>query len=264
MEYQAIILGKKDNIATITLNRPEKLNAWNDQLREDLHDALIDVDHDDETRVVVITGSGRAFCAGVDIKETQLKRIEDKKKGEVEQVVREGTEGPLVLTKVRKPVIAAVNGLAIGVGTTFILPCDIRIAAESAKFSIPFIRMGLQPEFGSTYFLSRLIGFGKTCELVFTGKMINAKEAKEIGLVNQVVPDDELLKTTYEMAISMAKLPPLAMQISKRALYQGLHADLTSQLQLERFGLTYLHGTEDFAEASKAFVEKREPRFTGK
>ena len=124
--------------------------------------------------------------------------------------------------------------------------------------------MGLAPEFGSTYFLSRIVGIAKACELVFTGKMIDAREAKEIGLVNQVVPAGELSQTTYEMASTIAKMPPLAMRVSKMGLYQGLNSDLATQLRYESYGINFLRGTKDFEEATKAFLEKRDPVFTGK
>lgn len=265
-KYETIILEKRGNIATITLNRPEKLNTENAKLAEELIDVFDVVDRDDDVKVVVITGAGRAFCAGADLKERFLQRVEDKKKGIVVDVTREFSEvGCMALTKVKKPVIASINGAAIGFGCTLALACDIRIASENARFSLPFARVGLIPEFGATYFLPRLIGMGKACELVFTARMIDAKEAKEIGLVNQVVPHDKLSQATYEMAESITKLAPLAIQLSKRALYQGMSAtDLASQLQYEAFPLNYLFGTEDLEEGARAFLEKREPIFRGK
>lgn len=266
MSYETIILEKKENIATITLNRPEKLNAENPKMAEELVEVFDVVDKDDDVRVVVITGAGRAFCAGADIQERFLGRIERRKRGITEDVTREFSEvGCAALAKIRKPVIASINGAAVGVGCTLALACDIRIASENARFSLPFARVGLLPEFGATYFLPRLIGMGKACELVFTARMIDAGEAKEIGLVNQVVPHAKLSEATYEMAKSMTKLAPLSLQLSKRALYQGMTAsDLASQLQYEAFALNYLYATEDHEEGGRAFLEKREPIFKGK
>ena len=265
-KYETIVLVKNENIATITLNRPEKLNAESPKLAEELVDVFGVVDEDEDVRVVVITGAGRAFCAGADLKERFLQRAENRKKGIVEDVTREFSElGCLALTKVRKPVIAAINGVAIGIGCTLALACDIRIASENARFSLPFARVGLMPEFGSTYFLPRLVGMGKACELVFTAKMIDAKEAKEIGLVNQVVPHEKLGEATYEMAKSILKLAPLSIQLSKRALYHGMSApDLASQLQYEAFAVNYLFRTEDLEEGARAFFEKRDPVFKGR
>jgi len=265
MSYETVILEERENIATVTLNRPEKLNALNPKMGEELLDVFNVVDQDDDVRVVIITGAGRAFCAGADIQERFLAKIEQRKKGVVDDITMDFNELlPLTLAKVRKPVIAAINGPAVGFGCTLTLLCDIRIASENARFSLAFCRMGLSPEMGSTYFLPRLVGMGKACELVFTAKMIDAKEAREIGLVNQVVPVNELMKTSYEMANSIAKLAPLALRVSKRALYEGMNNDLATQLQYEAFAINYLRGTKDHEEGAKAFLEKREPVFQNK
>jgi len=265
MKYETIILELEDQIATITLNRPEKLNAENNKMADELVDVFQAVDRMEEARVVVITGAGRAFCAGADLKERFLPRIEEKKKGVIRDVTQEFSElGCLALAHIRKPTIAAVNGPAVGVGCTLALSCDIRIASTEAKFGFPFVRVGLSPEFGSTYYLPRLIGIGKACELIFTGQTIDAQEAKEIGFVNQVVAPDQLKEVTYGMAGKILKMPPIAIQLSKRALYQGMRApDLASQLQNETFAFVHLLGTRDHEEGVKAFLEKREPVFKG-
>ena len=265
MKYETISLEKKETIATITLNRPEKLNAFNPKMQEELLDVFAAVEQDNEVRVVVITGVGRAFSAGADIQESFLRKIEERKKGIIEDVTQEFVEvGCLALARITKPVIASINGPAIGLGCTFCLACDIRIASESATFSFAFPSVGVTPEFGSTYFLPRLVGIGKACELMFTAKMIDAKEAKEIGLVNLGTPAGELTKTTYEMASSIAKLAPLAIRISKKALYLGMNNDLSSQLRHEALALNYICGTEDHEEGAKAFLDKREPIFRGR
>ena len=265
MKYETIILEKKETIATITLNRPEKLNALNPKMQEELMDVFAAVEQDNAVRVVIITGAGRAFCAGADIEELFLKKIEERKKGIIEDATQAFIEvACLALAKITKPVIASINGPAIGFGCTLSLACDIRIASEDASFSLAFPKVGIAPEFGSTYFLPRLVGLGKACELVFTAKMFDAKEAKEIGLVNLVTPVDELTKTTYEMASSIAKLAPLAIRVSKKALYQGMNNDLASQLRHEAFALNYLCGTEDHEEGARAFLDKRPPVFRGK
>ena len=271
MNYQTIILEKKDNITTLTLNRPEKLNALNPQMMAELVDAFHSIDQDDETQVLVITGAGRGFCSGADLSARAGNQgpgpsVEERTARETEDITLKGfpCEAPLALVGMKKPVIAAINGVAVGGGCTLTLACDIRIASEAARFSIPLTRVGLTLELGSSYFLSRLIGIGKACELIFTGRMIDAKEAKEIGLVNQVVPAEELMETTYEMASSIIKAAPLATGISKQGLYQGMNADLTTQLRWESLALSYLGGTEDSKEAAKAFVEKRDPVFRGR
>ncbi len=271
MEYQAILLEKKNNIATLTLNRPEKLNALNPQMMVELVHAFRNVNQDDEIKVLVITGTGRGFCSGLDLSAQAGNQgsgsgTEEKTETEIEGISRSDfpREAPLALAGMKKPVIAAINGIAVGAGLTLTLSCDIRIAAETAKFSIPLTRVGFTFELGSSYFLSRIIGVGKACELVFTGRMIDAREAKEIGLVNQVVPADQLTEIAGEMAGNIAKAAPLAQEISKMGLYQGLDADLPTQLRWEVLANGYLGGTEDCKEAIKAFMEKREPIFKGR
>ena len=271
MDYETIILEKKNNITTITLNRPEKLNALNPRMMAELVDAFHSVDQDDETMVLVITGAGRGFCSGADLSPqagSQGPRSggEEKPERGIDDVTLKGfpREAPLALAGMRKPVIAAINGVAVGGGCTLTLACDIRIASDVARFSIPLTRVGFTLELGSSYFLSRVVGIGKACELVFTGRMIDAAEAKEIGLVNQVVPADKLLETTYEMAADIIKAAPLATRITKAGLYQGMNADLPTMLRWESLALGYLSGTEDQREAVRAFMEKRPPVFKGK
>ena len=271
MEYQTIVLEKKDNISTLTLNRPEKLNALSPQMMAELVHALRHVSRDEETRALVITGAGRGFCSGVDLSARGGSQgpgpgSEEQTEEESQDVTLRGfgQEAPLIMAGMKKPLIAAINGLAVGGGCTFALACDIRIAADTARFSIPLTRMGFTFELGSSYFLSRVVGIGKACELVFTGRMIDAAEAKEIGLVNQVVPADELMDTTYQMARDIARAAPLATQVSKAGLYQGMDADLTTQLRWEALALGYLAGTEDIKEAARAFMEKRDPVFKGR
>ena len=255
MNYETIILEKKDYIATVILNRPDRLNAINDQMVNELFDALASADRDDETRVIVITGTDRSFCSGADLRDERLGRRD---------VVRTLADRMFAALNIDKPIIASINGFAIGGGCTMTLHCDIRIASEAAKFQLPFVRIGVCTELGSTYLLPRLIGMGKACELLFTSKMIDAKEAKEIRLVDHVVPASNLAKATYEMAGSIAKLPPLAMQMNKKGLRQAMHTDLPTQLQYEALANYYLHDAEDHKEAIKAFREKREPIYKGR
>lgn len=265
MEYKTIILQKKDGIATITLNRPDRLNALTPQMADEMTDVFGVVDKDAEVKVIVLTAAGRVFCAGADMDEWFLPMAKERRKGVPGDWTNHFAETtPVALSRVRKPIIAAINGAAVGWGCSITLPCDIRIASEEAKFSLPFVRVGISPEMGASYFLPRLVGMGKACELILTGKMIDAREAKEIGLVNQIVPAAELIKVAYELAASIAKLAPLALMVSKRLLNRGLDADLYTQLQYESYSINYLFSTEDFEEASKAFVEKRQPVFKGK
>ena len=265
MSFETIILEKKEGIATITLNRPDKLNAWSSQMSQEFGNALRDIDNDDNVRVVVITGAGRAFCAGADLggfdaaikaELSPARRVRDETKRDV--------LGSTDIRRMPIPFIAAINGHAVGVGLTLTLACDIRIASDRAKLGAIFARVGLIPEFGSTYNLPQIVGIAKACELVFTGKIIDAAEAEKIGLVNQMVPHDELMTATMELARNIAHMPPFAVQMAKLSLYQGLDSTLQTQAIWERFVQNYLKYTEDHAEAVRAFLEKREPVFKGK
>ena len=256
MDYQTIILEKTEHIATIRLNRPDKLNAMNTMMVHELADALASADVDSETRVVVITGVGRAFSAGTDLTE------ERPEGGSVPG--RTTADIGFDAFDIEKPIIASINGVAVGGGCTLTLSCDIRIASESAQFQLPFTRLGGCTELGSTYLLPLLIGMGKASELILTSRMIDATEAMDIGLVNRVVPANELAAATYEMAGSIAKLPPLAVQMNKRGLRQAMNADLSSQVRYEVLANVYLNDTEDHKEAVRAFREKREPVYRGR
>ncbi|MGQ9695954.1 MAG: enoyl-CoA hydratase/isomerase family protein [Thermodesulfobacteriota bacterium] len=266
MEYFTILVEKKEKITRVTFNRPEKMNALNEQMAEELVSCLEDLDKDAEARVVIFTGAGKAFLAGADLRERFLPKIELRKKGLLKDPTFEFAErGALALSRLRKVTIAAVNGAASGLGSTLALACDIRLASTAARFTFPFLRLGILPEFGATYYLPRLVGMGKACELIFTGDTIDAQEAKEIGLVNKIFPEEKLMEEVFALARKIAKMPPLALSISKRALYQGLRApDLASQLQYETLALVHLFGTADHEEGVRAFLEKREPFFQGK
>jgi 2-(1,2-epoxy-1,2-dihydrophenyl)acetyl-CoA isomerase len=261
MEYTTLIVEKKEHIGTVKFNRPEKLNAMSNQGFDEFVQALLAMDRDDEVRVVIVTGAGRAFSAGLDLNEAR-KNLE----AGFSVVPVQGTIAWIahIIRNMTKPVIAALNGLAVGGGFTIALACDIRIASEEAQLSAAFLRVGLVPEFGSTYNLPRLVGIAKACELVFTGKTLGAKEAREIGLVNEVVPKSELEAVTNKMAAEIVQVAPIALKLAKQALYQGLDADLVTQIKFETLGQSVCFGSEDFKEGMQAFAEKRKPVFKGK
>lgn len=265
MAYSTIILDKAEGIATLTLSRPEKLNALNETMAAELLDAFAQVEQDNDVRVLIITGAGRAFWAGADVKDLFLKGIEQRKRGEETfDIIGWLHKCCLQLRNMPKPVIASISGHAVGIGVTLPLQCDLRIASEEAMFSVPFVQLGLIPEFGSTYSLTRLIGLAKACELVFTGKSIGATEAKEIGLVNEVVPAAELKAATYQLAKTIAQGAPVAMRMAKEGLYQGSEADIHTQLRYETLAYNILLPSEDHEEGVRAFLEKRKPTFKGK
>ncbi len=266
MAYETILVEQKDGIASITLNRPEVLNAFTLKMGGELMDALRGLKEDAETKVLILTGAGRAFCSGADIRGFN-EQVERRKKGERSREP-EGTEFdsamPLTMINFPKPIIAAINGAAVGIGFTITLPCDLRIASENAKLGAVFTRVGLVPEFSSSYLLPKLIGLGKALELVLTARMIDAHEAKEIGLVNKVVPANTFMDETLAMAQMMAKGASVALKLAKRALHHGAGATMLQAMQYEHFAQAHCAETFDHEEAVRAFLEKREPRFQGK
>ena len=265
MEYEHIILDKKDGIATITMNRPEKLNAFNPKMYAELSAAATEVSSDDDIRVAILTGTGRAFSAGADFKQRFQAEIDQKQVGRsnITHKLPRYPSGVTDLTSVRQPVIAAINGFAIGVGFNYALQCDIRIASDKARIRLPFTQLGQTPEAFSTYYLPRLIGLGKAFELWFTSRWMESQEALEIGLVNQVVPDDKLMDSALEMASAIAKNAPTALMLTKRLGYLGISSHIDAARHLENFAQDYAYGRKDFREAVAAFSEKRDPEFTG-
>jgi len=268
MEYKDIAVEVKDHIATVTLNRPQKLNAYTTLMGDELTHAYTDLSKDTDVRVIVMTGAGRGFCSGADVGNVFQKQINDEGKPAssariTAQVVHPRSGLHYALYNCAKPTIAAINGPAVGIGLTLTLLQDIRIMAEEASIGAIFARMGLMPELGSTFMLPRVVGLAKALELTYTAKFLKAKEALDIRLVNQVVPGEGLMAAVREMATQIASLPPLALAVSKRALYQGAENDFDAAVQTETFGLDYLFKTHDHKEAVTAFLEKRPAKFHG-
>jgi len=261
MDYQTIKVTNDEGVATILLNRPEKMNALNMEAIQELIRATEDVSTDETVKVVVLTGAGRAFCAGGDLASTMYDVTNP---AEVRKIIIEFGKVPLNLRNMPKPVIAAVNGPAVGVGLGFALSADIIIASEVARFGHVYANIGLMSDGGSIYFLPRLIGVAKACELMFTGKVIDAKEAEKIGLVNQVVPADRLEIAIKEVAFRLAKGPAMAIALQKISLYQGLTMDLSTAIEWEARAMSLCMLSEDMKEGIRAFKEKRVPLFKGR
>jgi len=267
MDYKEIAVEVRDHIAVVTLNRPQKLNAYTALMGDELTHAYESLGKRHDVRVIIMTGAGRGFCSGADVGAVFQKDIDERAQGNAprgNEVVHPRSGLHYALHNCPKPTIAAINGAAVGIGLTLTLLQDIRIMAEEASMGAIFARMGLMPELGSTFMLPRLIGLAKALELTYTAKMLKAKEALDIGLVNQVVPGEGLMAAVRQMASQIADLPPLALAVSKRALHQGAESDFDAAVQAETFGLNYLFKTQDHKEAVAAFLEKRPAQFQGK
>jgi len=263
MNWEHVLLNKKDHIAWITLNRPEKLNAFGGRMRQEISEAVQDVCTDNEVRVIVITGAGKAFCVGGDVTEF----VSGETKALTETLPNERpamSQIVLALNRVEKPVIAAVNGVAAGGGVNLALACDIRIASEKARFAQVFTRRGVHPDWGGIYFLPRLVGYAKAAELIFSGEVIEAQEAYQLGMVNQVVPHDQLMEAAGKMAERMAKNAPIPIAFAKRGLQNFYKWDLAQALDYESYVLGVTMKTEDIKEGFTAFLQKREPNFKGR
>ena len=259
----AVAVQNHNGVCTITLNRPDVLNAFNDQLTTELHEALKAAEKDAAVRVIVITGAGRAFSSGQDLADLKTRYVP----GYVPELGDDLRRryNPIIkrIREMEKPVIAAVNGVAAGAGCSLALACDMRIASDQASFIEVFVNVGLIPDSGSTFMLPRLVGLGKAMELCCTGQKVDAAEALRLGLVNQVVPTAELNDATAKLAGKLASLPARAIALTKRLLNKSLQNDLTAQLEAETFDPETAGKTADHHEGVMAFLEKRKPVFKG-
>jgi enoyl-CoA hydratase len=260
MEFRLIIYEKSEAIATITLNRPEALNAFSKEVVAEVLQALEDAKNDENVRVVVLTGAGeKAFSAGADIK--AMKGMNALKARELSLM---GEKLCYAFEHLEKPVIAAINGFALGGGLEVAMSCDLRIASETARMGQTEINIGLIPGWGGTQRLTRLIGKTKAKELIYTGKIIDAKTAEQLGIVNMTVPADKFKETVKQFASELAQKAPVALKVAKALIDKGSDIGLDSALALEREGFGVVASSEDLQEGVAAFTEKRKPAFKGK
>jgi enoyl-CoA hydratase/carnithine racemase len=263
MDYEQILYEPRPaGVALITLNRPEKLNAWTDRMHAELRDAITAANADPEIGTIVLTGAGRGYCAGYDINAWRQSlsgaQPEQSDRGEDEHT---GDNWVQTVRKA-KPIVAAVNGVAVGVGLTHILPADIRIAGESARFGAIFVRMGVVPELASSYYLAQLIGLGAAQELCLTARMVDADEALRLGLVSRVVPDDRLLDEALALAGEIAAFPGPQLRLVKELFTRNaVEQDTDAVLARESEALRRAYASPEFREAVSAFTEKRPPNF---
>jgi enoyl-CoA hydratase len=260
MEYQNILFNVEEEIATITFNRPKVLNALNFDVLTELLDAVTICEKDEKIKALILTGAGdKAFVAGADIA-----RMQDSTSLEMVPLMELGHRTFRLIETMPKPSIAAVNGFALGGGTELAMSCDIRFASEKAVFGQPEILIGVIPGWGGTQRLPRLVGMGIAKELILGGGQINAQRAYEIGLVNKVIPPENLMAEARKFAVKLAKLPPFAMKMGKDAMNYGYDLSLDNANKLEIACIVQCFSTQDQKEGMKAFLEKRKPIFTGK
>lgn len=256
MTYENLLLKREGNIGILSINRPDELNALNGKLLEELDRAIDNISMDEEIYVLIITGEGRAFVAGADISE-----MKDKNSMEARDFAEKGLSVFRKIELMEKPVIAAINGFALGGGCELAMCCDVRIASDKAKFGQPEVGLGITPGFGGTQRLSRLVGIGIAKELIFTAKIIRSDEAMRIGLVNEVAPASELMDVALKLANDIASKGQLALRYAKSAINRGIETDIETGMEIEKDLFALCFATEDQKEAMTAFLEKRNAEY---
>jgi enoyl-CoA hydratase/carnithine racemase len=270
MEYEDVIYEVQDSIATITLNRPERMNSFSDALLSNWAGSITRAAEDDDVRVVVVTGAGRAFCAGADLKARAeqneiLAASEDQTPAMRRNSLRHSVHRvPQALQYLDKPYIAAVNGPAVGAGMDMASMADLRFASDQARFGMAYVRVGLVPGDGGAWLLPRLVGLQKALELIWSGELFGADEALEMGYVSKVIPHDSLLDEVYAYAAKLAAGPPITMQLAKRLVYRGLETSFMEGLDAAQAAMTVVQTSDDSKEGPRAFAEKRQPNFQGR
>lgn len=248
-----------EHVLVVTLNRPERMNSIGGSVLTDLSRVFLEAEHDDDVRAILLTGAGRAFCSGLDLKDVSSGKTKTTSMGPT----RINETPPMVMRRMDTPIVCALNGAAAGYGMDMALGCDMIIASEKARF-VPPIRRGAVPESGGTWLLPRLVGWHKASEIVMLGRILEAPDIERLGLANRVVPHDELMDQAVAWAQEIARNAPLAVQAAKRTMRQGLDSTFEANSQAVMAEILQLFRTEDFREAILAFVEKRDPKFEGR
>jgi enoyl-CoA hydratase/carnithine racemase len=268
MDFEQVIYEKGDGLATITLNRPERMNAFTLQMIREWAEALEDARADPEVRAVIVTGAGPGFCAGVDLRAQPAPSPAGERPpspAERRNWLRDTIHAVArAVALLDKPYIAAVNGPAVGAGMDMASMCDIRIASEAARFSMAYVKMGIIPGDGGCYFLPRIVGVAKALELIWTGDFIDAQEALRLGYVSRVVPPDELMPAVRDFTRRLAEGPAVAIQLAKRLVYRGLEVGLPEALEEATQAMAIVQSTEDAREGPLAYIQKRPPKFKGR
>jgi 2-(1,2-epoxy-1,2-dihydrophenyl)acetyl-CoA isomerase len=270
MDFEQILYEKTNGVVTITLNRPERMNAFTPVMIQEWARALEDARLDGDVRAVIVTGGGRGFCAGADLRGDSV--LGDAGRGggprsaaDLRNWLRDSVHYvPRQVALLDKPYIAAVNGPAVGAGMDMVSMTDIRIASDAARFAMSYVKVGLVPGDGGCYYLPRIVGTAKALELIWTGDFFDAQEALRIGYVSKVVPADELLSTARELAERIARGPAVAVQLAKRLVHRGLNSSVEEALEAASQAMAIVQSTEDAREGPRAFAEKREPEFKGR
>ncbi len=267
MAYEAILYDIEDGVATITLNKPERLNAFDDQMLTEWHQAIVQADADRDVRVVIITGAGRGFCSGMNVANeaggSGILRTEATVATRRHSLRDRVHPIPRALIQMEKPYIAAINGAAAGAGMDMATMADIRFASSNARMGMTYVRMGLIPGDGGTYTLPRIIGTQRALDMIWTGKLITAQEALEIGYLMAVYEPEELLPRVKEYAKQIARGPATAIQLAKKLVYRSANLPFDEHLDIAQMAMFIAQTTEDAREGPKAFMEKREPQFKG-
>ncbi len=264
IEENILLVEKKDGVSIISLNRPDKLNAFSDELSFKLQDVLKEAEKDKTVRAIVLTGSGRGFCSGQDLANRSFSDNSKERPSLGDSIRRRYNPIILRLRRMEKPIVAAVNGVAAGAGASLAFACDFRIVSEGAVFVQSFTKVGLVPDSGSTFFLPRLIGLTKAFELMITADKLDARQALELGLVNKVVAPENVMKEALELAAKLAKGPTMAFGLTKRAVNKAIFQDLEELLEYEAQLQEIAGRSDDFQEGVKAFLEKRQPAYCGR